>query len=69
MRNKRMRIRRRLRRIGKETPHELASCYGKVRHENYEQAKAAASQKPHFVKPYKCVHCKFYHIGRRHGLN
>jgi len=68
MGGKRSKIRQRLRRGGKETPHELASCYGKVRHATYEQAKAASLEKPHFVKPYKCQHCKFYHIGRRKSM-
>lgn len=44
---------------------ELAACYGKIRHATYEDAKLAASRKPHVVKPYKCQFGKHYHIGRR----
>ena len=65
MRGKRQRIRRMLRK-GPNNPKYLASCYGKEQHATYEHAKAAASEKPHIVKPYRCQFGNHYHIGRRH---
>lgn len=63
---KKKRIKRQLRKSGgKFKPDYLASCYGKIRHGSYEEASIAASEKPSIVKPYKCRHCKYYHIGRR----
>lgn len=46
-------------------PKYYASCYGKIRHTSYLDAKLASSEKPEIVKPYKCQYCQFYHIGRR----
>lgn len=58
-------IRQRKRRDCSVNTKELASCYGKIRHSDYEAAKRANAQKIEFVKPYKCKFCDFYHVGRR----
>jgi len=58
-------IKRKIRNGAKQSPHELASCYGKIRHSNYEAARTANANKIDFVKPYKCQHCPYYHVGRR----
>mgnify|MGYP001216273473 FL=1 len=47
-------------------PEEMASCYGKVRYQNIQEAKEQAallSYRDQVV--YKCKFCRFYHIGRR----
>lgn len=66
MRGKRQRIRQMLRK-GQNSPKYLASCYGKIQHGTYDQAKAAALEKPSIVKPYRCQFGEHYHIGRRSG--
>lgn len=68
MLNKRKYIRDRLKRGSVQTPHELASCYGKIRHSTYAAAKEAASKKPSPVRVYKCKHCDFYHIGKKRSV-
>ena len=66
---KRLRIRKQLKTAAKKhssvSPKYLASCYGKIKHSSYEEAKASADLKPEIVKPYKCQFCSSYHIGRR----
>lgn len=63
---KRARIRKQLRNAKHPiSPKYLAGCYGKVKHDSYEQARAAAEIKPSIVKPYKCQFGSHYHIGRR----
>lgn len=44
---------------------ELASCFGKIRHNSYNDARDANKDKIDFVKPYKCQFCSYYHVGRR----
>lgn len=58
-------IKAKIRNGAKQSAHELASCYGKIRHSSYESAKKMNESKINFVKPYKCQHCPFYHVGRR----
>jgi hypothetical protein len=65
MRGKRGDIRRRIRAGAKQSPHELASCYGKIRHSTYEAAVKNNAQKIGLVKAYKCKHCPYYHVGRK----
>ena len=54
---------------GHKDPKELASCYGKVRFNTYEDAKVQSDRKPEIVKPYHCKYCGKYHIGRRQSGN
>jgi hypothetical protein len=61
---KRKRIRQQLKHGAKATPHELASCYGKIRYEKHEKERALEGR-PSFIKFYKCKHCPYFHIGRR----
>ena len=62
---KRQYIRDRVRRSGgKVNPHYLASCYGKVRFDSFEDAKAAADKLGE-AKAYKCQLCDYYHRGRK----
>lgn len=62
---KRSIIRKRIAKGAKQSPKELASCYGKIRHASYEAAKKANADKIDKVRPYKCKFCPFYHVGRR----
>lgn len=66
---KRTRIRNQLKTANKKhvvvKPKYLASCYGKIKHSTYEEAKRSADAKPDIVKPYKCQFCPSYHIGRK----
>ncbi len=48
----------------KQSPHELVSCYGKIRYNSYEEAKRKNAAKYGLVKAYKCKHCEYYHVGR-----
>lgn len=65
MGSKRNMIRRKIAHGAKQTAHELASCYGKIRHNTYADAAKANQAKIGLVKPYKCTHCPYYHVGRR----
>lgn len=58
-------IRNRKRRDSSVNTKELASCYGKIRHSSYEEARAQNLHKIEYVKPYKCQFCIYYHVGRR----
>ena len=49
----------------KYTAHQLASCFGKIKHDSYEKALENNKLKVSFVKPYHCKYCKKYHVGRR----
>ena len=39
------------------------ACTGKVRHKTMLAARIAAKKTHGKVNPYKCGHCKFYHVG------
>lgn len=69
MGSKKNMIRRKIARGDKHTAHELASCYGKIRHNTYTDAVTANVIKIDFVKPYKCRYCPYYHVGRRPKSN
>lgn len=45
-------------------PHFLASCYGKIKFDTYDQAKAAAESLGSAV-PYKCRYGDHFHRGRK----
>jgi len=60
---KRIYIRRMVSKTGRN-PKYLASCYGKIRHSSYAEAKIAAQNTSSRVKAYKCKFCKNYHVGR-----
>lgn len=62
---KKKRIRRQLQnKHNKLSPHELASCYGKIRYSKQDRESALLNRPPS-VKFYKCQHCPYYHIGKR----
>lgn len=58
MGSKRNMIRRKIAKGDKHSAHELASCYGKIRHNTYADAIKANQAKIGLVKPYKSTHCK-----------
>jgi hypothetical protein len=65
--SKKARIRSMVRK-GKYKGHFLASCYGKIRFDDYESAKLAATALGSGATPYKCKYSEngvHYHRGRK----
>ena len=48
---------------GKNNVDKIRSCEGKLRHNTYAEAKAAAERLPG-LRAYKCRHCDYCHVGR-----